>query len=224
MTDAPETRSVPFTMTRDAGGDGLTLSGYAAVFDSPTLINERGQEFEEIIAPGAFARTLNARERVVLQFDHGSHPFFGSLPLGKFTDMRETNDGLWVEARLHDNWFTQPLRDAIGSGSVDGMSFRFSVPDGGDEWDRSGEVTKRTIREVKLLEAGPVVWPAYKDTVVGVRSAIELLTGEQLAELVDQLRSLPTPDEGSATVTPDEGSRTRTKSQRQALRRLRHIP
>jgi len=224
MTENIESRSVPFTMTRTASGDGLTLAGYAAVFNSPAKIRERGSEFEEQIAPGAFARTLNARERVIMQFDHGSHPFFGSLPLGKFTDMRETDDGLYVEARLHDNWFTHPVRDAIASGAIDGMSFRFSVPDGGDEWDRTGDMPKRTIREVKLVEAGPVVWPAYQDTVVGVRSALDLLTSEQVMELLSQLRS--TPDEGSTSddpATPDEGSRIRTKTQRKALAALHNI-
>ena len=60
-------RAVEF---RSESGDGHTLEGYAAVFDSPTRINSWEGEFDEQIARGAFNRTLNARKPVV-QFDHG---------------------------------------------------------------------------------------------------------------------------------------------------------
>jgi len=222
--DAPdfENRSVPFEVR--ASADGLTLAGYAAVFGRPSMINERGQTFEETVAPGAFAKTINARDRIVMQFDHGQHPFFGSMPLGKITALREDSHGLYVEARLTDNWFTAPIRDAIANEAVTGMSFRFSVPEGGDTWDRSGSTPRRTINEVRLYELGPVVHPAYEDTSVGVRSALNLLSDEQRAQVAADLR--PTPDDGQGTnpdeanATPDEGQRRRTRSQRQALARL----
>jgi len=55
-----EIRNVPFEMVRaEPDGDGLTLEGYAAVFDSPTEINERGGTFIERIKPGAFKKTLS---------------------------------------------------------------------------------------------------------------------------------------------------------------------
>ena len=40
---------------------------------------------------------------------------------------QEIEQGAHVIARLHDNWLIQPLRDAIASESIDGMSFRFEV-------------------------------------------------------------------------------------------------
>jgi HK97 family phage prohead protease len=195
------------------------------VFNSPSLIHERGRVFEEQIAPGAFAKTINARDRIVMQFDHGQHPLFGSLPLGKITALREDSHGLYVEARLTDNWLTAPIRDAIANEAITGMSFRFSVPDGGDTWDRSGQTHKRTVHEVRLYELGPVVHPAYEDTTVGVRSVLNLLTPEQRAQVAADLA--PTPDDGQvqqpdeANATPDEGQRRRSRSQRQALVRLR---
>ncbi len=45
-------------------GDGRSFSGYAAVFDSPATISERGQTFTETIRAGAFRRTLTDRGRV----------------------------------------------------------------------------------------------------------------------------------------------------------------
>lgn len=221
--ETPETRSVPFELR--ASSDGSTLAGYAAVFDTPSMIHERGQSFNEQIKRGAFAKAINAKDRVVMQFDHGQHPLFGSLPLGKITMLREDAHGLYVEARLTDNWLTSPIRDAIANGALTGMSFRFSVPEGGDTWDRSGSVPTRTITEVRLYELGPVVHPAYEATSVGVRSALNLLSDAERAQIAADLS--PTPDEGQvsnpdeANATPDEGQQRRTRNQRQALLRLR---
>lgn len=181
-------RSAPFTLTKatDHGPDGLTIEGYGAVFNSVTRISGWEGEFEEVIAPGAFRKSL--RERTPrMQFDHGQHPLLGSLPLGRWTTAEEDERGLHLVGRLTDNWLVAPFRDAIRDGGVEGMSFRFAIVR--DEWaDKDGvrlrdhEVAdllwepgdrspiRRTLREVKASEAGPVVWPAYEDTAVGVRS------------------------------------------------------
>ena|SRR5690606_32457352 len=167
-------------------GDGKTLEGYAAVFDADTEINSWEGHFKERIVRGAFRKTL--RERTpVLQFDHGHDSRFGNLPIGKFESIKEDKHGLRVQARLFDH--ADPIREAIAEGAVSGMSFRFKVVR--DSWtdskgveikDRSELVDllytknhkrgplQRTIKEVKLMEAGPVVFPAYPQTTVGVRS------------------------------------------------------
>lgn len=191
-------RSMPFELTRDAvDGDGRTLEGYAAVFGAATRIASWEGTFDETIAPGAFRKTL--RERTpVLQFDHGRHPMVGSIPLGSIGKLREDDKGLYVNAELHDNWLVQPVRDAIASGSIDGMSFRFEVVQ--DEWrDKRGnviddrdevrrrlysgdpkDVLSRTLKEVKLPELGPVVFPAYRQTSVAVRSVLDALSLDDL--------------------------------------------
>jgi uncharacterized protein len=198
-------RQAPFTLTRSVDdGDGLTLEGYAAVFGSPTLIRERGVEFTEQIAPGAFARSLKSRTPK-LQFDHGQHPLVGSLPIGQVKEIREDGHGLYVKARLHDNWLTAPVRDAIASGSVDGMSFRFAVSDGGDTWDRSGDLPMRTLNAVELHELGPVVFPAYSDTAVAVRSRIDELPDVERAEALDAFRSAFAEGVAPAADTETEG-------------------
>jgi HK97 family phage prohead protease len=167
MTDVLS-RSFDFTVTRSENDDdGLTLEGYAAVFDSPTEIDSWEGQFTETLARGAFTKTISERTPI-LQFDHGTHPMIGSIPLGSIRKLREDDHGLFVQARLSDNWLVEPVRDAIADGGITGMSFRFSVPDGKDTWSKNG--SERTIHEVKLYELGPVVWPAYETTSVGVRS------------------------------------------------------
>ena len=181
-------RSVSFEVRDDGDepGDGLTLEGMAAMFGQPTEIDSWEGSFTEQIRAGAFKKSLRERSPV-MQFDHGRHPLIGSLPIGRIEDLRETDEGLYVAGRITDNWLMQPVRDAIAEGSVNGMSFRFSVVR--EEWtDGQGKRVRpeeldallwnpgergplmRTLTEVKLHELGPVVFPAYAGTSVGVRA------------------------------------------------------
>lgn len=227
-------REVPFEIREANEGDGLTLDGYGAVFGSPTRIDSWEGCFDEEIARGAFKKSLKERTPV-LQFDHGRHPMVGSIPLGSFETLSEDTEGLHVVARLHDNWLVQPVRDAIKSESIPGMSFRFSVVK--DEWrtaagklvkaedvsrllwssdpDDPDSILKRTLKEVRLFEVGPVVFPAYTDTSVGVRSRelVSLLTDPQVrAEVARALVGTPSEPseaegasgEGRAAATDDE--------------------
>lgn len=163
---------VPFALERDADseGDGLTLEGYAAVFNSPTLIRDLEGEYDEVILPGAFSRTIKARTPH-LMFNHGKNPLWANMPIGKITELREDARGLFVRARLSDNWLIHPIRDAIRDGAIDGMSFKFTVPEGKATKTRQENGRNLVkIREVKLMELGPVTSPAYDATTVAVRS------------------------------------------------------
>lgn len=238
-------REVTFEM-RDAGteGDGNTLDGYGAVFGSPTRICSWEGMFDEEIKRGAFKKSLSERTPV-LQFDHGRHPMVGSIPLGYFETLAEDARGLHVVAPLHDNWLVQPVRDAIKSKAIPGMSFRFSVVK--DEWrtaagevltdeseiarllwsateDAPSTILKRTLLEVKLYEVGPVVFPAYADTSVGVRSA-EILTflsdPQARAELARALVGTPS-DPSEAEGASGEGRAAATDDEPQE--HSRHVP
>lgn len=221
-------RTLDFTFEERADGqsDGKTLTGYAAVFNQDTPIRSWEGQFDERMAPGCFSKTLSERQPV-MQFNHGHDARFGSLPIGNFTDVREDGQGLKVEGRLFDH--AEPIRQAIESGAVKGMSIKFGVVR--DSWtDKNGNEIKskrelqdllwgdgkdsmtgeqrgplkRTIKEVKLLEAGPVVFPAYTQTSVGVRSRS---ASEELAEagysadevLAYVARNLPDTEETSET-------------------------
>jgi HK97 family phage prohead protease len=156
----------------DRAEDGLTLEGYGAVFNEFTEIEDNYGVYRERIMPGAFKRTLGQR-MPILQFDHGAHPLIGSIPLGRITSIVEDDHGLRVKARLSDNWLVQPVRDAIRDGGITGMSFRFRIMD--ETWARGSDgMEERSIREVALYEVGPVVFPAYEQTSVGVRSRAAL--------------------------------------------------
>jgi uncharacterized protein len=190
-------------------GDGLTLEGYAAVFGVPTRINSWEGTFDETIRSGAFKKTLR-EQTPVMQLDHGNHPLIGSIPIGTYSSLSEDETGLAVAGRLSDNWLMQPVRDAIASGAINGMSFRFTVvrdawtdtagkrmdPADDDFWEAlwMGEgwptgPLQRELIEVKMPEAGPVVFPAYRETSVSVRA--QQLAGAVMAsgDLMQEVRS-----------------------------------
>jgi len=177
-----QVRQMAFDVTPNQ--DGLTLDGYGAVFNEWTTIEDQYGEYRERITPGAFRRTLGQR-MPILQFDHGAHPLIGSIPLGRITNIAEDDHGLRVKARLSDNWLVQPIRDAIRDGGITGMSFRFRITD--ETWSRGQDgMEERTIREVQLYEVGPVVFPAYEQTSVGVRSR-HVLSALEDAEIRDEI-------------------------------------
>ncbi len=218
---APDERTCEFSFelvrAADGAGDGLTLSGYAAVFNSPTRIDSWEGEFDEVIAPGAFKRTIRSGTPV-MQFDHGHHPLIGSLPIASIKRLREDARGLYVEANVFDNWMTEPLRDAISEGAISGMSFRFSVVKDSLDIDPAGKkLPLRTLREVKLYELGPVVFPAYADTSVALRSLQRALPDLNLGTPAPPAAPAALATDPPPQVDPAEGhSTTRTKNQRRA--------
>ncbi len=194
--DAPRenlARTVAFSTfeTRDNNGDGLTLEGYGAVANQDTVIDSWEGNFVERFAPGAWKRTIST-QKPVMQFDHGRDSRVGSTPIGSFEELRDDENGLYVRARLHDNEQVKPVRDAIASGAISGMSVRMTVVR--EKWDEPADATSlpvRTIQEARLYEVGPVVFPAYTTTSVGVRDQAQELArdAEFRAALFDELRA-----------------------------------
>jgi len=233
-------RHVEFRAVDAPTRDGLTLDGYAAVFNDWTVIEGPDGPFRERIIRGAFAKTI-AERTPILQFDHGTHPVIGSIPLGVVTALEEDEHGLRVRAQLADNWLVAPVRDAIANGSIDGMSFKFRVVQ--QDWERADDrMFERSITEIALYEVGPVVWPAYESTSVGVRSAeiaaalVDPTVRQEVARLLTSgtpegaaespTRSEPqphseqgTPEGAAESPTPPEPQphSGRTRNQRQAL-------
>lgn len=232
-------RSVEFRSTVDPG-DGRTLEGYAAVFNTPSRIRSWEGEFDEEIAPGAFKAALRQRTPV-LQFDHGRDQRTGTVPIGSIADVREDDDGLFVSARLYDNPVVEPIRQAIEGKSITGMSFRFAVER--EEWtDNAGKkvrddeigrllwdpgdrgpLKRRITRINPLHELGPVVFPAYDTTSVGVRSMAQTdpdgyrdLVREVIAELrrnPDLTHLAGRPAQGAGGGDPDATRGAQTSEQ-----------
>jgi hypothetical protein len=194
----PETRSgkletrvvnAHFEMREALAGSGMQFSGYAAVFDSPS----EPLPFTEIIAPGAFKRSLSSRNDVKLLWNHETGTVLGSTRAGTL-QLVEDSTGLKAVATLPD---TQAGRDAatlIKRGDVANMSFGFTVPKGGDTWSADGQT--RTLNSVRLFEVSVVGMPAYSSTSASIRSLVDT---DELAQALEKL-------ETGADLNSDESS------------------
>lgn len=175
-----------------AEGDGLSLTGYAALYGVPSLPIPGGPRgaFTETIRAGAFTRTLLRKPDVTLRYQHN----LTSLPLARTKagtmSLAEDERGLRVAASLPDNEIGRPVRDAIRRGDISGMSFRFRVPSkAGEAW--SADYTKRELLDIALgAEVSVVDFPAYPDTSVFVRHLAEAaeVPTDALAEAFAVLR------------------------------------
>ncbi len=175
MDDIIRSVDFEFEVAERSAGTGLTLEGYAAVFNTPTFIDSWEGRFEEIILPGSFRATLE-RSTPKLMFEHGKHPLIGNMPLGTIDHAAEDSRGVHIKASLSDNWLVQPVRDAIRDKAVTGMSFRMVSASIVDQWEkRASGVDLRSISALDCPELGPVVFPAYEPTTVAVRSVLDRL-------------------------------------------------
>jgi uncharacterized protein len=151
------TNEVKFELRAVEDGDGMTFTGYAAVFNSPS----EPLPFIERIAPGAFKRSLKARNDIKLLWNHDTGAVLGSTRAGTLK-LEEDSYGLRVTAVLPDTNLGRDVRTLVQRGDVNAMSFGFSVPAGGDTWNADG--TERTLKSVRIFEVSVVAYPAYQQT------------------------------------------------------------
>jgi HK97 family phage prohead protease len=174
--------------------DGMSFTGYAAVFNS----DSEPLPFIERIAPGAFKRSLQSRNEVKLLWNHDAGEPLASVRGGTLR-LVEDEIGLRVEATLANTTRGRDVAELIRSKTIDSMSFGFSVIK--DSWQ--GEV--RTLEAVRLFETSVVSWPAYTATsgTISVRSAAPGIDADQLADALMRLESGEELEESHATLITD---------------------
>lgn len=148
----------------DTEDGSIRIGGYAATFNKEAT----GLNFREVIAPGAFTRTLQSANPVFLLVNHD----MGELPLAATQSgtlqLSEDKVGLRMEADLDpSNPRAAEVASALRRGDVDKMSFAFTVAEGG----QVREEGLRTLTDLDLYEVSIVTLPAYDSTTVGLRSA-----------------------------------------------------
>lgn len=161
----------------DDEGDGNTLLGHFAVFDTWTEIDSWYEgRFLERIAPGAFVQTFKERgDKIRVLYDHGGDPSIGNKPLGAIDVLREDDEGAYYEVDLFDASYVNDLKPALRAGQL-GASFRFRVT--AEERVEAPKPSKenpaglpeRTITGAEVYEFGPVTFPAYPEASAGMRS------------------------------------------------------
>lgn len=147
-----------------------------------------GLPFVETVAPGAFADALTPDADVLCLRDHQETILLGRTKSGTLS-LRDTDAGLQFTCILPKTNQADDLAASIERGDLDGVSFGFTVPKGGDEWRKKNGVLTRTLTKVNLLEVSPCSWAAYPSNSVSVRSCP--------AELRTMLQGFAEPDESA---------------------------
>ncbi|WP_435643870.1 phage major capsid protein [Streptomyces sp. H49] len=203
-----------------AGGDGRTVTAYAAVFDSPAEIHDQDGHYLEQISRTAFDKTLQERAgRIGVFYNHartlhGTPSEQGSVPIGTpIEPPRPDGRGLLTVTRYNKTPLADAVLEAIRNGDITGQSFtgRFykSDPAGPYLPARSGDLTLVTRKEIGLIEYGPTPIPAYADAeIVGVRAVDGALEGASRSAIpVHHTATVDTPWDGPTAVSrlkPDD--------------------
>lgn len=175
------TPTMPGREMRVLEQDGVTkIAGYAAVFD---VWSEDIGGFREMIRSGAFRNALKTSDARA-QFNHDPNFILARQKSGTLT-LREDEVGLWYEATPPDTEQARHVIEAIKRGDVDGNSFMFTVALDDVRWD--GDIIRRVVDEIETLyDVGPVVFPAYPQTSVSLRSRISELQRSHEATALGQ--------------------------------------
>jgi HK97 family phage prohead protease len=124
-----------------------------------------GRAFPGADRAGAFRKTFREQTPKVL-FQHGQDPQVGDKPLGTVEELSEDETGAAYAVRMLDTAYNRDLIPGLEAGLY-GASFRFQVmrearddsPDPSD--DNPNGLPERTIKEARVMEFGPVTFPAY---------------------------------------------------------------
>ena len=153
-------------------GNTRTLHGLAVPYGQLSV--DLGN-FREQFLPGAFTASLRSAPNVMLNADHSmdvskvlARTSAGTLKL------RESDEGLYVEANLPDTTFCEDLCTSIERGDVSGLSISFSAED--DDWSDTPDGVIRSVKQATLGSHISVVSaPAYPTTSVSLRSAPDVI-------------------------------------------------
>ena len=179
-----EKRTVDITdiSTRNKENEPIKISGYAAVFNSRTSI---GDFFDEMIAPGAFKRTLSENNDIRALFNHDWDKVLGRTKSGTLT-LSEDEKGLKFELELPNTSYARDLAESMERGDINQCSFAFDATK--EDWDYNSDPALRTVIEAELYEISVVSIPAYEDTEASLVRSKEIdKTVEKRIKLLNKI-------------------------------------
>jgi HK97 family phage prohead protease len=206
------------------GGDGRTVTAYAAMFGQPYEVRDQHGHYMEEIERSAFNRTLShgaVLRSAVCLYNHGftaggAPDMLGSVPLGTPVEIRAEPKGLLTVTRYNKTALADSVLEAIRNGDIRSQSFRGRIHRSSPERVpkiRSGQPLPTVVRhELGLSDYGPTPFAVNAAAeIVAVRSTTEIQAA--LDHLDDDVRDevlrkyVPTPPEDleDDVATPDPG-------------------
>ena len=158
-----------FRIVDDKKTKSKKIIGYASVFNADS--QDLGG-FIERINPNAFDKVIEDEQDVRALFNHNAD--LGVLGRTTSGTLRLSVDetGLKYEIDTPDTQLARDLMASMERGDISQSSFGFTISENGDSWDEDAEGRAiRTINQVEqLFDISPVVYPAYTDASVALRS------------------------------------------------------
>lgn len=160
---------------REAAGDQIHVTGYAAVFGEATEIGPLDSwGWSEVVERGAFSAALQRGDDVTFLINHRD------LPLARTTSgtltLTEDERGLRVDTALDaSDPDVMRILPKMRRGNLSKMSFAFLAEK--ETWDETGDHAVRSIQSVRLFDVSIVTDPAYEGTEIGLRSKQSALGG-----------------------------------------------
>lgn len=185
-----ETRTIPLKEFRaEEREDGaMILEGYAAVFDTPTVLfkDADGTEYKEVIDRNAFAKT--DMKKCCMKYNHESAFPVMARVRGGSLEVSVDDYGLKFRANLFNTQSNRDIYEIVKAGGIDECSFAFSMAPNGDYYDKSTRT--RVLKDFEVLwDVSVVDHPAYTEgTSVSARSYLEAEAEKDALEKAQALK------------------------------------
>lgn len=168
----------PVKVEARAEGEPAKIMGRAAVYYDGRAETqyELAPNVVERILPGAFDAAV-ARDDVRVLFNHDPNMILGRTTAGT-ARLSVDGSGLNYEVDPGDTTVSRDVQTYLKRGEVSGSSFRFVVTD--ERWVKENGVRVRQIQGVRLMDVGPVTFPAYTATTSSARGE----GGDDIARLI----------------------------------------
>jgi HK97 family phage prohead protease len=143
-------KNAAFELKREPDEDG-TFEGYASVFD----VVDQGMD---VVAPGAFRKSLNSGRKVKMLWQHDTREV-----IGVWDSIAEDQRGLYVKGRLLKE--VAKGREAMAlmrAGAIDSMSIGYRTV----EAEAEGNGRVRRLKEIDLFEISAVTFPMLPDAKI----------------------------------------------------------
>ena len=192
-------------------GSGRTVHGILVPYNTVARVSDGGPSYEEMFAPGAFQRDIEARGgdyrgvKFLYQHNHDE-------PIGRAVELREDAAGLFGAFRVAKTAKGDEVLELLREGVLDSFSigFRPIDPAPGDPF-KVGEPVVRT--KASLRETSVVTFPAYAGALVAGVRAIEPQDHHDADHVVaeadttadEQRTDQPTPDPDPAVAPLHSG-------------------
>lgn len=162
----------------EANSNKMIIEGYAAVFDSETLIGSEDWGFYESIDKRAF-EGANMKD-VPLKYNHSDAVPILARTRNKSLELKIDDKGLFIHAELLNTQDGRDMYERIKAGLIDKMSFAFTVK---EEDVRKEKIPHRKIlRFDRIFDVSVVDTPAYEETSIYARSLDRVETWRGQAE------------------------------------------